>query len=110
MNKKKTIANEYSARHSLSMQQSLGRHELGNFSWLPGADNPADGPAAVRRDTVPLLRLGVSGALSSGAPQPLHSVTIQAREKTLIYSSRVSLILYDTARILYSTFRAIEFI
>ena len=109
MNKRKTIADEYSARHSLGMKQSLGRHELRNFSWLPGADNPADGPAAVRRDTVPLLRLGVSGALSSGAPQPLHSVPIQAREKTLIYYSRVSLFLYDTACILYSAFRAIEF-
>ena len=38
---KKIIADKFSVRHSLAIQQALGAQELGAVYWLPGLENPA---------------------------------------------------------------------
>ena len=57
MRTRQTIAEKYSARHFLRMQQSLEPAELGNAYWLPGLENPAECLAEVKGERAPILRL-----------------------------------------------------
>ena len=64
---KKTIAEEYPARHFLGIQQNLENGKVGNVYWLPCPENLADRPAKVKSNTAPLLRLLQSGLSRPGA-------------------------------------------
>ena len=50
------ITAKYLARHFQSIQKALGRGDLGNVYWLPGAESPADGLTKMRSYMVTLLR------------------------------------------------------
>ena len=51
------IGDEYLACHFREIQQGSGNDELGNVYSLPGASRLAGGPANVKSDIVPLLRM-----------------------------------------------------
>ena len=53
---KEMITAKYLARHFQSIQKALGRGDLGNVYWLPGAESPADGLTKMRSYMVTLLR------------------------------------------------------
>ena len=73
--KTKTMrAEQYSARHFLSIQQALGEGESDNVYWAPGTENPAGGLTKVRSDMVPLLRLLQSGHFYPASLRPLRGV------------------------------------
>ena len=75
---KKKITEKHVGRHFLSIQQALGRGELGNMCWLPRLQNPAGGLTKVRSDTAPYPRLPESGRPSAGSLRPLGG--IQSKE------------------------------
>ena len=68
------IAEKYSARHFLSIQQALGAGESDNIYWLPGAKNPAGDFAKVRSDVGRQLKLLEPGRFSPGPLRPLKGV------------------------------------
>ena len=72
---KKAIAEKYSARNFLGIQQSLGSNELDNVYWLPGTDSPADGLTEVESDMVPLLHVFKSGTFRPGILGPLRGIS-----------------------------------
>ena len=72
---RRMIAEQYLARHFLSIQQELREGELENAYWLPGTENPADGLTKVRSDAVPLLRLLASVGYRPGQLRPLKGVS-----------------------------------
>ena len=77
------VAEECLARRFLEIQQDPVIGGLGNVYRLPGPENPADGRAKVRSDTVPMLCLLQSGFCFPGTPRPLRGVALwkaQARE------------------------------
>ena len=60
---KKTIAERFSARRFLDVQQSLEQGEVHNVIRLPRVENPADGLTKVRGGMSRLLNLLKSGSL-----------------------------------------------
>ena len=66
---RQTIAEKYSARHFLRIQQSLEPAELGNANW-----NPADCLAEVEGEMVPILRLLEPGAFGPGMFRPQRCI------------------------------------
>ena len=85
---KKAIAEKYSARNFLGIQQSLGSNELDNVYWLPGTDSPADGLTEVESDMVPLLHVFKSGTFRPGILGPLRGIS--SMEGVSIQYSRAS--------------------
>ena len=71
---KKMIAEKCLGRRFLSTQRALGKGELESAYWLPGSENPGDGPNEVRSDAVPFLILLKSGCFNPGYLRPLKGV------------------------------------
>ena len=68
------IAEEYLGSQFLGIRQTLETGELDDVHWLPGPDNPADGPAKVKSDMAPPLHLPLSGSFCPGTIGPLRGV------------------------------------
>ena len=54
---RKMIAEQYLARHYLSIQQFIEEGGLDNAYWLPGTGNPADGLTKIQSEMGPILPL-----------------------------------------------------
>ena len=54
---KRAVAEKYSARHFLSVQQFVEEGDVDNVHWLPGTGNPAGGLAKVESGVVFELRM-----------------------------------------------------
>ena len=66
LKKNKLITEKFRARHFLARQQAIEIQELGNFYWIPGRENPADGLTKLHSAILPLLRLMESGSYNPG--------------------------------------------
>ena len=71
LEKKKMIAEKFSVRRFVAMQQALAIQVLGNVYWIPGRENPADGLTKLQRKNPPLLRLLESRTYNPGYLRPL---------------------------------------
>ena len=64
------IAEKYVARPLLSLQEVAQSDTLGKAYWLSGTENPADGLAKRKCDTVPFSPLMRLGPFFPEAPRP----------------------------------------
>ena len=84
---KKMVAEEYSARRFLSIEQSLGHGDLDNINWLPGLANAADEMTKVRSDMLPLPPPLESRAFQPRFLGPLWCVSSNGRAERQIWGS-----------------------
>ena len=75
--KKKMIAEKFSARRFLAIQQATEIQRLDNAYWIPGRENPADGLTKLRSDLLPLLRLIESGTYNPDYLRLLQGVAFR---------------------------------
>ena len=48
LEKQKTVAEKFLARHFSAIQLAIEIHELDNVCWIPGRENPPDGITKLR--------------------------------------------------------------
>ena len=68
------VTGENPARHGTSIQQALGRGELGNAIWLLGPENPEGGLTMAKGDLVPLMSRSETGSFFPGSLRPVEEV------------------------------------
>ena len=71
---RKMIAEMYSGRHFLSIQQAPEQGDLANSHLLPATENPADGLPTEQSEMVPLLRISESGRFCPRSLRPPKGV------------------------------------
>ena len=64
---KKTVAGQHLVCHFSGIQEALGRRELGDICWSPGADYAAGGLAKIKSAMAPSLWILQSGAFCESA-------------------------------------------
>ena len=77
LNTKKMIAEEYLARHFLSIQKALRGRRLGKCVLVAGTGNPVDGLTKVRSDSVRLCAFMESAVSIRGLCDPSKARTVR---------------------------------
>ena len=75
--KNEMATGKFPARHILSIQQAIGKKELGNAKWIRGTEKFAGGLSKLKSDFLPLLRLMESGSYNPGYLRRLRGVAFQ---------------------------------